>query len=1626
MLEWKNDLKSCKRANWTLKKSRKWPSSEDQATLGAGDSAYIPGIEKVSGGRFGDTVIGNEGANTLSGRGGSDTLIGEAGDDTLFNGDNEGGDDGEVDSLDGDEGFDTYYAGNGDKITDSDGSGKVNFNGLLLTGGTKEPEDHDCNDEGDERGDGAQNESDDEEAYIGSAGETYEWGDGGLIVTYNGSSITIEGWEDGQLGIRLEEGDTENESPNCYASPIVLDLDGDGAEITALSESGAFFDIDGDGVRERTAWVVPDDGLLALDHDGNGAIEGAGELFGYQDGDNLSGFDRLAQLDTDGNGQIDASDTAWSDLRVWQDENGNGISEADELLTLDEAGVASISVQAATVDETLADSLVSDRGTFTTTDGVEQEALDVWFHFNQFDAQFDQPENIDTAILDLPNIRGGGQVVDLHIAMAKDPTLRALIEEVVALDGADLGRLPSLVDDILYRWTGAVEATSGSRGEYVDGRALAVIEAFSDQAFLRGGVQSTPRPNAGGELMTQYNEIHRDLSMKLLAQTDLGAEMFPELSYEGNAFILLQQGTDSGAFLERISDSAPTGWDKAIAHSVTMLRFADAVYLSFADVKAAGDDGAAYRASVQALMADLGVTGDYQSIVDMRTGDDTNESFVTSAAYYGLRQDRVEQIVTGAGADFVQLSGGDNILHWGEGQGNDTVSFRSYQDHTIRLRELSASGFEVSTDFNGGVFDLVVKVAATGETLTLRDFGEIDLQSGQISFAGQILFDDGSNVDLLDLIDEQVQSYQTGTDQDDELFQVTNAQLDGGAGDDVLNGVAARATDYVFGTGSGNDTIVDGFGSNAQPNRVLFGPGVANEDVRFDLNAASGTLTVTIIATGETLTIPRQLLGDNTVINQFIFEDGTTLDRGDILVQVNAQDTSRNVIDGGDGDDYLAGGLGSDTLSGGNGDDVLEAIFAGEITSNFNTESRQPNALNGDAGNDILVAYRGNDTLNGGTGDDFSAGGDSDDRYDGGTGNDFVYDSDGIDEFTFGSGDGNDVVFFDKSSVNGNIDIDMVRFAEGISIDDVTFSFVELEPETYLVGDYPYRDDRFLDGSLREFVDFYAIGLPDKVWGLQATLPSGDSIALLNLAYRAEVGLELSFVFADGTTIDGEAAAATVRVGTQADQTIVLVRAEDTVDGAGGDDTFINVGGTTTLILATGGGQDTLVDARGDDLFGSSLTIELGEGLTAADLTANRDGHDLVLSLEDGSSIRVDGYFALELQDDFGFASLTTRVPLNDIRLADGTSIDLADLLVPETASDDIVVTLPEGSVVNATAGDDLFNGGEGGDTYSFATDMGQDTVIEALGDFAYAIDGEGGPTAVDLGALRGVEDTLSFATGIGIGDLVGSISGNDLIITHELSGASMTLINQIAPDQSYGFLLSDVITNDFNSDQVAIPGLGPNNAVTPETWAWLAERFEDSGGGFGGLTVGGFGSGAVFASGIENFQFADGTTLDRNDFLQTLFDPGNVDDDQTIITNAMGGILDGGAGNDTLLGGTGDDTYVLGSAYDDDLIVDGGGQDRLEIAVDVENRALAFSRDGNDLVIEIGGSDRSAIVIQDQFLGNGRTIETIILPDGTELSVDQIMRNLLSTDATEDGNTIVDFAGDDAIRSRGYRTDIR
>lgn len=128
-------------------------------------------------------------------------------------------------------------------------------------------------------------------------------------------------------------------------SPLTLDLDGDGVELVSLANSNIYWDIDEDGFAEHSGWVAADDGLLAIDLDGDGAISKHTELFGSIAED---GFTALSVYDTNSDGIIDANDAQFSDLLVWQDVNQNGISEATELYALADLDIVSIDLNATT------------------------------------------------------------------------------------------------------------------------------------------------------------------------------------------------------------------------------------------------------------------------------------------------------------------------------------------------------------------------------------------------------------------------------------------------------------------------------------------------------------------------------------------------------------------------------------------------------------------------------------------------------------------------------------------------------------------------------------------------------------------------------------------------------------------------------------------------------------------------------------------------------------------------------------------------------------------------------------------------------------------------------------------------------------------------------------------------------------------------------------------------------------------------------------------------------------------------------------------------------------------------------------------------------------------------------
>ncbi len=141
----------------------------------------------------------------------------------------------------------------------------------------------------------------------------------------------------------------------CGASPIVIDVLGNGINLTN-ADNGVVFDLNGDGITEQISWTSSgsEDAWLVLDRNGNGVVDDGKELFGdntpqpVPTGDvKKNGFLALAVFDKpenggDSNGKISQADAIFTSLRLWQDANHNGISEANELQSMADVGLKSI------------------------------------------------------------------------------------------------------------------------------------------------------------------------------------------------------------------------------------------------------------------------------------------------------------------------------------------------------------------------------------------------------------------------------------------------------------------------------------------------------------------------------------------------------------------------------------------------------------------------------------------------------------------------------------------------------------------------------------------------------------------------------------------------------------------------------------------------------------------------------------------------------------------------------------------------------------------------------------------------------------------------------------------------------------------------------------------------------------------------------------------------------------------------------------------------------------------------------------------------------------------------------------------------------------------------------------
>ncbi|HEZ2152626.1 TPA: iron-regulated protein FrpC, partial [Neisseria meningitidis] len=268
-----------------------------------------------------------------------------------------------------------------------------------------------------------------------------------------------EGWiDDGHQCFApwVKETKKRNGKYHVY-DPLALDLDGDGIETVATKGfAGSLFDHTNNGIRTATGWVSADDGLLVRDLNGNGIIDNGAELFGdntkLADGSFAKhGYAALAELDSNGDNIINAADAAFQSLRVWQDLNQDGISQTNELRTLEELGIQSLDLAYKDVNKNLGNgNTLAQQGSYTKTNGTTAKMGDLLLAADNLHSRFKDKVELTAEQAKAANLAGIGRLRDLREAAALSGDLANMLKAYSAAETKEAQL--ALLDNLIHKW----------------------------------------------------------------------------------------------------------------------------------------------------------------------------------------------------------------------------------------------------------------------------------------------------------------------------------------------------------------------------------------------------------------------------------------------------------------------------------------------------------------------------------------------------------------------------------------------------------------------------------------------------------------------------------------------------------------------------------------------------------------------------------------------------------------------------------------------------------------------------------------------------------------------------------------------------------------------------------------------------------------------------------------------------------------------------------------------------------------------------------------------------------------------------------------------------------------------
>ena len=1379
--------------------------------------------------------------------------------------------------------------------------------------------------------------------------------------------------------------------------PLALDMNKDGViNTTTVQESETYFDLTGDGIKERTGWIKSEDALLVYDKNEDGKVGGIDEVFGNA---TTEGFDELRDIvDSNYDNKIDRRDVLYNRLQIWHDYDQDGNADEGELTYLKDAGIESINLNSVITDIQTNGHTISQASRYINSQGEKGLVADIHLAYDSrittIDPTLIKDFSIDVTTLSLPTLRGYGLVTDSFICYNTNDNLKNLAKEYIT------NQTNKSFDEFINEWSGYntflkdngksnIQMSDLDRKIWIMERFMGIRELTprvevnyinkaknisTDEPTTVGSIETRQLDLQDGYINSQYNSMSNRYEGAFAAQSTY-KELFSDTSYNIDTDTFDISNTDSlhVKLSEYLNNESNTLNEKTyLAKVVFMQNQTNTLVTNTNTLLNNISDTFTKDLLTQAMQTGIDFTGSDNNdnisvtgnvLVAGAKGDDIIQANDNANQTYMYRR--------GDGKDIISDLGGNDTLKFDVGITHEDVTlykegfdllvglkvdgkeFSNLSD-TIRIKDwfLKNSRIETISFSDNSVLDIgsIMQLAVTQE----NDIIELDDKNNTInslggddivrSFGGDDTINAGAGNDTIE----------SGSGNDTLKGEAGDDTLNAGSGDDTLEGGTGADTlkggtgndTYLYSKGDGADTISDTSGNDT----LSFASGITKENLV--AKAQGSDLTIAIKEEGvdfnslsDTITIKNYLtsgkienikLSDGSILSldelQPVTEGDDYLTYGNNSVHVNSLG----------GDDTILTGNGNNTINTGNGNDTIK-------TGNGN------NTINAGTGNDTINSGYGNDTINAGSGDDIISSGNGNNTVTAGAGNDTINSGAGTDTLSGNEGDdtlsagrGNDRLEGGTGNdlLQGGLGNDTYVFNRGDGQDLVDDSYrygyggqltINAGNDTLELGVGIVAEDLSVRVSGNDII----IAL--KVDGVQFSELT-DKITLKN--YLDSNSRIENIKLSDGQNINlNELLSAT-----EGDDQLIYSDTPVNVDALAGDDRVISGNGAD--VIAGGSGDDHISSGAGDDTLFGGADNDILEAGSGNDVLKGGSGHD---------------------------------------KLYGGSGND----------------TL-EGGV-----GNDTLEGGLGNDTYEFKRGSGVDTIYDN-----YSLGNAG-------------NDTLIFGENISKDDLIVRVQGNDLVIGLFVVGVEFeNLEDKITIKQYFnsnnrietlklndGTMVSldelqrgteghDTLVYDDNDS--IVNALGGNDRVTTGSGNDTVD------GGSGNDTINTKAGNDIVFGGEGNDTLFSGSGADT-------VEGGSGDD--TIYAGSGDDTLKGGTGTDMLYGGAGHDVYMYAKGDGSDTINDESGTDRIVFAEGIVKENLIAQARGNDLIIAIKEDGVAFNSLSDKitiknYLTSGK-IEKLELSDGSALSLDDLQKGTQNDDYLAFGNedtTIDGLGGNDTI----------